>query len=98
MFPLILRILRSFFWDPASAQASLRSLLTFIAATAATVIASVSDAGGDINYDVLRAWTWKQWAMRIGIGAVMGYALRLKAGDKNPAPAPPGAPPAGSPS
>ena len=41
---------------------------------------------------MLRAWGWKEWAMRIGVGAAMGYALRLKAGEKNPTPAPPAVP------
>ena len=88
MIPFFRRLFRAFFWNPDSFQASLRSLITFVAASAATVMASASDATGQVNLEVLGAWGWKEWGMRLGVGAVMGYALRLRAGDKNPAPPP----------
>lgn len=84
MIPFFRRLFRAFFWNPDSFEASMRSLLTFVGASAATVIASASDATGAVNFDVLRAWGWKEWGLRIGVGALMGYALRLRAGDKNP--------------
>lgn len=86
MIKLFYDAVRAFLWDAKSAQASLRSLLTLIAASASVVVASASDAAGNVNIDIIRAWDWKAWAIRLGIAFVGAAALRIKAGDKNDSP------------
>lgn len=93
MIKLVRKWIRGFLWDEKVAAASLRSFLTFAAATATIVIASASDAVGGVNADIIRQWDWKAWAIRLGAAALLAGAARIRAGDKNPPPVAPGGTP-----
>lgn len=83
MIKFIWKQIKRFFWDEKSAPASIRAIGTFIATTGGFVIASASDATGEVNFDVIGAWGPRQWALRIGVGLAIGFFLRMKSGEKN---------------
>lgn len=86
MIKLVKAWIRGFLWDEKVAAASLRSFLTFIAASATIVIASASDATGGVNAEIIKQWDTKAWVIRLLAAAVLAAAARIRAGDKNPPP------------
>lgn len=78
MIPLIRSFVHELLWSPERARVWLRALLGWGATAAAQVVAAPASE--------VAAWTAKDWAVRLGIAGILGFALLLKAGDKNPKP------------
>jgi hypothetical protein len=76
----MITLFRTFFhellYSPERARVLFRSFLTWGATMAAQVIA--------VPTAELATWTLKQWATRLLVAGVAGFALMLKAGEKNP--------------
>jgi len=75
VIPLIGRFFHNLLWSPERAVLWFRSTVGFVAGVAATVVTAPPET--------IVAWGWKDWAVRLGVGAVLATALASKAGDKN---------------
>jgi hypothetical protein len=84
MIPLLGAFFYDLLWSPERARLWLRSFLGVAFGAAAQAVA--------VPPEQVAAWTARDWAVRLGVALILGVALSVKAGDKNPA-APPHAEP-----
>lgn len=85
MIPLIQKFVHELLYSPEAARVWLRGFLGWASMTLAQVVAA--------GPDVVAHWTLKDWALRIVVSGIAGFALLVKAGEKNAAPQPPGSSP-----
>ncbi len=78
MIPLLRGFIRELLYSPEAARVWLRSFLIWASTMGAQVLAT--------PLAELSAWSIKQWAIRCAVSGVAGFALMLKAGEKNPKP------------
>lgn len=75
MIPLIRSFVHELLWSPERVRVWLRGALGWLAVTGAQVVA--------VPMEQVMAWRAKDWALRFLISGVAGFALLIKAGDKN---------------
>lgn len=78
MIPLISSFFRELLYSPERARVWLRSSLAVVFGALAQVVATPAEQ--------LALWSTRDWSLRIGIALILGFALSLKAGEKNPPP------------
>jgi hypothetical protein len=76
MFTLI----HDFFYSPERARLWLRSVLAWVAVAGAQIVV--------VPREQIATWSARDWAIRLGVAALAGLALGVKAGDRNPPVAP----------
>jgi hypothetical protein len=75
MIPLIRSFVLELLYSPEAARVWFRSFLAWASGVGAQVVAAPP---GEIA-----KWTLKDWVIRCAIAGVLGFALMLKAGEKN---------------
>lgn len=76
MIPLVRSMIHALLWDAMAVRRWMRGFAMW----AGAVLMQVVSAG----FDVVRGWSLREWAGRIGVAAVLGIGGLISVGEKNP--------------